>query len=236
MKWQKRECPIKMEITPYGSGWEDIALEIEGDRHWWSVSGVLGDGFWSLVECLYALHAPGNCQREEFRISDCYEYVHDCIDGKFGDKRPRTENDKEPKCTSHAPKTATCCWDCEGYGVTWTLTRPEEKEDDFPVTVKLEKDGIDADNPEKKTFTYVVRFSDLCYAVGKAITVAMKSHGFGGFYESVWESDINVRHLCFLKACGMGKPDFFRPLYGKEKGSGAKTSFADEIELLMFDM
>ena len=42
MNWQKRECPIKMGITPYGSGWEDIDLEIQGEHHWWSVSGCLG--------------------------------------------------------------------------------------------------------------------------------------------------------------------------------------------------
>ena len=44
MKWQKRECPINMELVPYGSGWEDVTLDICGNHHWWSVSGCLGEG------------------------------------------------------------------------------------------------------------------------------------------------------------------------------------------------
>ena len=56
MKWQKRECPIKMELVAYGAGWEDVTLDICGDRHWWSVSGCLGDGFGALVESLYELY------------------------------------------------------------------------------------------------------------------------------------------------------------------------------------
>ena len=33
-----------MEIVPYGSGWEDVTLDICGNHHWWSVSGCLGEG------------------------------------------------------------------------------------------------------------------------------------------------------------------------------------------------
>ena len=69
---------------------------------------------------------------------------------------------------------------------------------------------------------------------GMAMTEALKLHGFTGFHESVWESDINVRHLSFLKACGMGHPDIFLPMESKE--NGAVSSFADEIALLLFDM
>lgn len=237
MNWQKRECPVKMTITPYGSGWEDITLEIQGDRHWWSVSGCLGAGFWALVEGLYALYPnQATCEQEaQNSISELYEYVYDCINGEYCNKRPKTAGDKG-KTFSREPKTASCWWDCEGHGVQWTLTRPENGKSDFPVTVKLEEKASYKDSPIAKTFSYVVRYSDICYAVGKAVTEAMKSHGFGGFHESVWESDINVRHLCFLKACGMGRPDFFLPVYGEEKGSGAKTSFSDEMELLAFDM
>ena len=87
-----------------------------------------------------------------------------------------------------------------------------------------------------KTYHYTVKYSDLCYAVGKAITEALKKHGFAGFHTSVWESDVNVRHLCFLKACGMGKPDAVRSNSAAGKGEGDVSPFSDEMELLLFDM
>lgn len=55
-------------------------------------------------------------------------------------------------------------------------------------------------------------------------------------YASAWESDVNIRHLCFLKACGMGCPDALRPIEFCESGKGAVSSFAEELELLQFDM
>ena len=32
MKWQKRDCPIKMELVAYGAVWEDVTLDICEDR------------------------------------------------------------------------------------------------------------------------------------------------------------------------------------------------------------
>ena len=64
----------------------------------------------------------------------------------------------------------------------------------------------------------------------------MNKHGFAGFHTSVWESDVNVRHLCFLKSCGMGHPDAMKPFEAAERGEGAISSFDEELELLMFDM
>ena len=205
MKWQKRDCPIQMEIDPYGSGWEDITLDICGDHHWWSVSGSLGDGFWALVESLYALYPHQiHDELEERRLTE-FGYIS-------------------------LPKAAEFFWDHEGWGVRWKLTKESGQERDFNLTVDLEETDDD-----HKTFHYTVKYSDFCYAVGKAITEAVKKHGFGGFHTSVWESDVNVRHLCFLKACGMGKPDALKPSMAAKTGE-AVSSFEDEIELLMFDM
>jgi len=227
MKWQKRDCPIRMEIVPYGAGWEDVTLDICGDHHWWSVSGCLGDGFGALVESLYALYPYQSYHEHEERwLTDCDEYVADYKDGQYANLRPRTEKDSYYYTF---PEAAGFYWDLEGHGVEWKLTRESGAKRDFALEIDLEEDG-------KPKSHYEVRYSDFCYAVGKAITEALKKHGFAGFHTSVWESDVNVRHLCFLKACGMGAPDSMQPFESAEKGEGAVSSFAEEIELLMFDM
>lgn len=231
MKWQKRDCPIHMELVPYGSGWEDITLDICGDNHWWSVSGCLGDGFWALVESLYALYLHHNYDRLEAqkRLTEEEEFIGDFENGEIVNMRPMPEEYNGSFFS--LPKAAEFLWDLEGWEVQWKLTKESGQERDFLLTVDLEET-----DDEHKTFHYTVKYSDLCYAVGKAITEALKIHGFAGFHTSVWESDVNVRHLCFLKACGMGMPDAVQPVYSGEKGEGDVSSFADEIELLLFDM
>ena len=200
MKWQKRDCPINLELVAYGAGWEDVTLDICGDHHWWSVSGCLGDGFGALVESLYALY-------------------------------PDQPHDEYEAHRLTAPMCAEFYWDLEGSGVAWKITRESGLAKEFNITIEL-RCGEEDDAMQYK---YEVRYSDFCYAIGKALTEVVKKHGFAGFYASVWESDINVRHLCFLKACGMGRADTLQPSFAA-KTSEAVSSFEDEIELLMFDM
>jgi hypothetical protein len=235
MNWEKRDCSIKMELVPYGDGWEDITLAICGDHHWWSVSGCLGDGFWALVESLYALYPhQAHDELEQRRLTEFDEFIGDFQKGEFVNMRPKPEGYTGSYIS--LPKTAEFFWDHEGWGVRWKLTKESGQERDFLLTIDLEETEGDQSDDDHKTFHYTVRYSELCYAVGKAITEALKKHGFGGFHTSVWESDVNVRHLCFLKACGMGNPDAVHPFDSAEKGVGAVSSFADEIELLLFDM
>ncbi len=235
MNWEKRDCPIKMKLVPYGAGWEDVIIDIQGDHHYYAVSGCLGNGFGGLVESLYVLYPHQNHhQLEERYLSKTADFIGDFKDGKFVNLRPKPPDYRGAYYS--VPVQAEFLWDEEGHGVSWTLTRPENEDRDFPLSVRLDEWKSCGSNKITKSYNYTVAYSDLCYAVGKALTEAMKSHGFTGFYESVWGNDINVRHLCFLKACGMGNPDFFKPKRGKEKGEGDISSFKDEIELLLFDM
>ncbi len=229
MEWQKRDCPIKMEVVAYGAGWEDITLDICGKHHWWSVSGCSGDGFGALVESLYALYPYQTYdQAEEHWLSECDEYVA-VNNGHDVTYRPREDNDS---AYVSLPKSAAFLWDLEGRNVNWKITRESGYSKDFKLTIEI-KEG---DEDESSMSRYEVLYSDLCYAVGKALTDVVKKHGFAGFHTSVWECDINIRHLCFLKACGMGKPDVLQPVESNEKGAGAISSFIDELELLIFDM
>lgn len=232
MKWVKRDCPIKLELVPYGSGWEDVTLEIAGDRHWWSISGCLGDGFNALVESLYALYPYQTYdQVEQNRITGEEKFSADYVNGEYLNYRRLTDDASSYRSM---PMVAEFYWDLEGCGVAWKLAKEPGvgPARDFMLKIELQ-DGTEAKHVD---YCYDVKYSDLCYAVGKALTAAVKKHGFAGFHTSVWESDVNIRHLCFLKACGMGYPDAVRPLESVEEGEGATSSFDEELELLMFDM
>ena len=205
MDWNKRDCPIFIRLLPGGAGWEDVIIDIHGNHHEYSVSGCLGDGFGGMVASLYALYPNQNY-------------------------RGREEGFLVEEGDLCKPSQAKFIWDEEGQIVEWTLTYQSESQLEIHVE---EKD--DCSHELIATHDYTVSYSDMCYAIGKALTEAMKVHGFTGFYESVWESDINVRQLCFLKACGLGQPDFFKPKSGPNSDNDV-TSFKDEVELLLFDM
>ena len=68
----------------------------------------------------------------------------------------------------------------------------------------------------------------------KALTEAVKDVGFGGFCENAWDCDVALRHLCFLKAAGLGHPEWMMPKYADDD-SPARTSFEDELRLLNFE-
>ena len=173
MKWQKRECPIHMELVPYGAGWEDITLDICGDHHWWSVSGCLGNGFGALVESLYALYPDQTHDEEEQRwLSEIDDYVVENKDDGIEVLRHRTESDRS-YCSF--PRSAEFFWDEEGHVVNWRLTRVPGADKDCLLTVELEESGSVGD---KKSSRYEVMYSDLCYAVGRAVTEALNFSKF----------------------------------------------------------
>lgn len=232
MKWVKRECPIKIELVPYGSGWEDVTLEVDGKHHWWSVSGCLGDGVNALVESLYALYPYQTYDEvEQNRLTGEEKFDAEYVNGEYMNYRRLPDDAKSYRSM---PAVAEFYWDLEGHGVAWKLTKAPDAgaARDFLLKLELEE----GTKTNRENYSYTVKYSDLCYAVGKALTEAVKEHGFAGFHTSVWESDVNIRHLCFLKACGMGHPDAVQPFESAERGEGATSSFEEELELLLFDM
>ena len=94
----------------------------------------------------------------------------------------------------------------------------------------------------RKEFTVDGR--DLCYAVAKACTEALKKYGFKGYLKSSGEQylgdKIDLEMLLFIKAYALNamevrdapkaweEPDGWRHAYA--------SSFEKEMELLMFDM
>lgn len=137
MNWKKRDCPIAIKLVPYGAGREDFIIDINGDHHYYAVSGVLGGGFGALMESLYAL----------------YPNQHYCFNE---DRHLRDSLVEEHKC-------AVFWWEEEGGGVQWTLTQSESCAKTFLVYIKLEeKEDATDDAKIVNTFTYSVSYSDLC--------------------------------------------------------------------------
>lgn len=223
MNWQKRNCPITMSIKPDLTGWVDVTLNIEGDCRIFSICDDGGcDNFWELPWCLYKLYFYNGCVR----------------------RFPNVLSDDGLTILEEGPnalRSVSFKWAEENRYEDWRITAPLDIEATSIVSIDITEDkGVFSKGGRTWTTSkshYDVSFCDMCYAVGKAITEAMKLYGFTGFLESQG-GQILVSALCFLKACGMGKPEFLvaRKVISDDQRGHIKTSFADEIELLMFDM
>ena len=134
------------------------------------------------------------------------------------------------------------CWDEEGpldliSFCRLASTRPHfpPKEDPDPVTVTISyEDREDVSG----TYSYTVDGRDLCYAIGKAASDAIKKYGFNGYHystgcDAVIYDLFDMNQLVFFKAYALNAMEA-RTL--KEEGWGFSSSFEKELELLLFEM
>ena len=133
-------------------------------------------------------------------------------------------------------------WDEEGRIDRIRLTRRCVDEtvswdDCDPIEIELEYSN--------KIFRYVVDGKELCYAIAKACTQALKKYGFRGYHSSSGSFEcfgdvINVEQLLFVKAYALDALEVreLRTIWEKPKHwmCAEGTSFEKEIELLQFDM
>lgn len=231
MKLWKRDCPVKLEVSPSGFGWVNLTFEIGGDKYDVDVSGCLGSGIGGFIQSLYQLYGGKKSTPDRDHVLEVYEYIEVSKGGRVVERRLRGEDEE---CYCEMPKTTSCDLDEEGHGYTISFQREFTEDSDFEVKVKVVEWGhVAAEN--EKPVEYTVRYSDLCYALGKALTTAVKEVGFGGFCENAWNYDISLRHLCFLKATGLGHPEWVLPKYA-DSDSPAVSSFEDEMKLLEFEL
>lgn len=218
MNWQKRDCPIKMTIKPGLPWWVDITMDIKGDHRIFSVCNAgSGDTFLDFPWCLYKLYFYPACIHTTSNVLP----------------------DEDSINLERALRTVAFKWEEDNRFEDWRIDAPVDLKADSLVSIDItEHQGVfekDARIWKTSKSRYDVLFGDLCYAVGKAITEAMKTYGFTGLYES-HVGEIPVGCLCFLKACGMGKPWFFGRIMDEEHMCGENTFFKDEMEVLDFDM
>jgi hypothetical protein len=129
----------------------------------------------------------------------------------------------------------------EPCGSDWVITRvtPENFDKrtddsvDFTVNVKIILERDLEEGLLIKEFDFDFDYADICYAVSKAMTEVIKSHGIKGYCYS--SSDIiDLLHLIHIKSIALGC-DEVRKL--KHSNNYTVTSdFAKEMEILMFDM
>lgn len=240
MKWKKRQlklkkrnCEIKMCLVPYGSGWTDVYLNIGDDSLYFIISSVLGNQFDDLLRILYHLYPDNNDP----------ENADDIVNSKYGICE-KTEDgyqvvsilddldDIEPPFVEQGiPWKSNFTWDEEGACSNWTLEREPTQNTDFMLRIHIEHCGT-----ATKVYDYEVPYQDFCYAVAKACTEMLKEYGFFGYHHSVYNHDINVRHLLFLKSIALNNFDARQLTYYDEKGHGATTDLQKELALLIFDM
>lgn len=225
----KRDCEIRIRVTPCGVDWQKIQWRIGGDRHTLWPSAVMGGQFSELVTAVYCLYSEGydshtNCRRKIHR------YRHDWDCENAGSSGEHTV-------------TAEVEWDEEGRFADITLIR---RCSDWKRPTPGRYDPVDIELSYRwGKWNYTVDGRDLCYAVARAATEALKKYGFRGYHSSSGSCEccgdkIDVEQLLFLKAYALDALEVreLRPVWEKPKSwmRAGGTSLEKEMELLLFDM
>jgi hypothetical protein len=233
MNLQKRECPIKMRLVPYGGGWTDVYADFGDGELYFIISHCVGDDFDTLMSALYHLY-PNQTDYDhaeelvEYKTGIC-ELVDDGYIVKEIIDDPREH--EMPYVSRDIPWKAEFDWDEEGAGSHWLIERIPDVNKEF--TIKI---SIDINRADSKHYEYELSYSDMCYAVAEACTKALKKHGVLGYYHSIYHPDMNIRYLLFLKSIALNNSEAIELTYYDEKGHGETTDFQKEVELLLFDM
>ena len=130
----------------------------------------------------------------------------------------------------HGEGTGEFSWDEEGAYSKWRIEREGDAEVDFDIKII-----IDICRREPKHYEYTVRYQDFCYAVAKACTEVLKSHGLYGYHHSVYFDDMPLRYLLFIKCAALNNFEA-RAITDMGDKNGESSPFEKELELLSFDM
>lgn len=232
LKLNKRECEIRVRLTPIGADFMRVHFRIGGDNHYFYPSCVMGDQFSSFLTAVYCLYNEGY---------DYHQLHMRQWKRRFGCvfETPTEENG------NRFFKSIPIQWDEEGRIVDVTLSRSSSQEDIFAIVPKEQPDPIDIEFSYKKgIFKYTVDGRDLCYAVARAYTEALKKYGFQGYLRSTGQQYIGdvfeMEELLFVKAYALDamearelKEEWRKP---KSWMGADSSSFEKEMELFLFDM
>ena len=209
MTLQKRDCPISFRFVPYGAGWEDVYLTVNGEEHCFVVTGI---------------HVPGTVDELFSAVAGLHPRWCNC--GYLFSVYVDIDDNNNPVETKF-------WWDGEGFGSVWSFKRPPVDEVDVPIDVSIvETEEGEAPQPP---IHFTVGYKDLCYAVANGMTEVMKKHGLFGYKNAVWNHDLNLRVLLMLKAFALDAMEILE-VEDLGRGNGERTDFAKELELLLFDM
>ena len=215
-----------MKLVPYGAGWTDVYLNIGEDKLYFIISSVCGDTFTDLLRILYFLHPENYDPEYGENFVDCWEGLIENdevveIAEKF---------DKESYTCIPVPIRGKFSWDEEDSASHWMIEREATLDTDFDIKI-----SIDICRGEAKHYEHIVRYKDFCYAVAKTCTEVLKSHGIYGYHHSIYQDDMHLRYLLFIKSVALDNFEA-RVLTDMGDKNGEGSPFEKEIELLLFDM
>lgn len=223
---KKRDCGISMKLVPYGAGWTDVYLNIGEDKLYFIISAAFGDTFTDLLRILYFLYPDNNDPEHEENFVDCWEGLIE--NNEVIAIAERFDQKSYPYIS--VPVRGKFRWNEEGATSHWIIERDPTLDTDFDIKI-----SIDICRDETKHYEYNVRYKDFCYAVAKTCTEVLKSHGIYGYHHSIYQDDMHLRYLLFVKSVALDNFEA-RELTDMGDKNGEGSSFEKEIELLMFDM
>lgn len=206
---KKRDCDIKIKLTPSGTQYLHFEMDIQGDHLDFLPASTMGDQFGAVVSALYTLFHEKEDMHEEWRsrehISDENHVIH--------------------------RRVTKVEWDNEGDVIDIIMSRKGG------IDIDYEDDLIDIEikNYDEVLKQYTVKTKDLCYAVAKACTEVLKEYGIYGYRYSTEQDYFKIHQLLYIKSFALGNFEA-RELISEENDWVKKTAFEKEIELLLFDM
>ena len=226
LKLNKRNCDMRIKLTPYGNDFLRVYWKIDGDMYDFLTSGVMGSQFSAFLSAIYGLY-------EE---DDDSHRLHCAYNKNIIHEHPHFREDQK-----HYFQTKVF-WNGEGPSYIITFTRNCETEEPLdrntpdPVQVKIESTRQD-------TKECTVDGRDLCYAVAQCCTEALKKYGIKGYTASTGGYYVgecfNLEKLLFVKAYALDALDICKAEVCSAPvswGAVAATNFKKEMELLFFDM
>ena len=232
LKLNKRNCNIRIRLTPIGADFMRVHLRIGQDNHYFYPSCVMGDQFSSFLTAVYCLYNEGY---------DYHQLHTRQWKRRFGCEF-QTPNDENGR---RYFKSIPISWDEEGRVDHIILSRSSAEKDYFSIVPQGVTDPIGIEiTYTRGNFKYSVDGRDLCYAIARGYTEAIKKYGFQGYLRSTGQQylgdSFEIEELLFVKAYALDVMESRELSTAWEKPKswrGAeKSSFEKEIELLLFDM
>ena len=231
LKLNKRECSTTIELIPCGGDYLKVVWNIGKDSHVFWASSVVCCQFSSFVQAIYSLYSEGYDGHDlnHHHFERC-EYRAHCEDPSIAEDEVSLKTEVE--------------WD--GEGVPYKIGFHRIGKNYWKDPIFDGEDPIDVTilNNMDERFSYTIDGHDLCYAVAKAYTEALKTYGFYGYFFSTggnctsYGDVVDLHMFLFLKAYALNAMEArdLKTVWENEYDHPVGSSFEKEIELLLFDM
>lgn len=229
---------IKFEVIPYGGGWEDYVLTVNGVEAY-LFSTCIYDRLYinELLEALCYLSADYS------RVDYTYwDYISsEGVERPFeiwyfkdgaccAKERVETNTiiDDEIVHIAEVPEEINFEMNAESRMTYWKIVREKTATWNFMLSI-----DIHCDYEEEEHYHFDVPYREFCLAVANGCVEALQKHGiFGWSRSSFGQEMVNLRHVIFLKAVGLGREAELMERDEEEENRGPKSNFKKEMEIL----